>query len=330
MDIIRVVENDVEFFTVSETGESALSETGLARLCNVTQQSMHELIEKTVTGKTKSECLKPFLGKSYRLQAKVASSPIYTRLNLVRSDYAAAIVEYYAFESRYKTKEALFAHRKFAKMGIEQWIQSITGWSNEPIEAPLPDLTLPREAVRILKNSQETKTAYRLFLYLHDVGQQGERPTITKICKDLEISRPTFHKTAKRLQELKVLPTWFELESHNYPEHYLRDWLQSELGGQTEAPTIYGPIDLLTDGEVIEIKRIENWKDAIGHVLVKGECYPDRYKCLLLFGEKIAKQAMIRECCEKFDICIEFQHVKYRYDQNDDLIEIQRLYGKAT
>jgi hypothetical protein len=41
------------------------------------------------------------------------------------------VIEHYAFESKRKTKEALFAFRKFATMGIQTWIQGITGWQTE-------------------------------------------------------------------------------------------------------------------------------------------------------------------------------------------------------
>jgi hypothetical protein len=39
MDIIRVEQDGVEFFTERLTGECALSEIGISRLCDVRQQS---------------------------------------------------------------------------------------------------------------------------------------------------------------------------------------------------------------------------------------------------------------------------------------------------
>jgi hypothetical protein len=104
----------------------------------------------------------------------------------------------------------------------------------------------------------------------------------------------------------------------------VRDWLHGELGGEIEAPTIYGPIDLLTKDEVIEVKAIEDWKDAIGHVMVKGLIYPDKYKCLMLFGDKARNFDQIQDCCQKFDIQVGLQMIQYVYDETDELLEIKR------
>jgi hypothetical protein len=105
---------------------------------NVSHQAISKLLDRLVATKRSPKSLEAFAGRNVRLQ-----------LNL---------------DNRVGE-----AHTRIV------WLPSEVVAAIEP---PLPDLTMPREAVRILKNSQETKTAYRLFLYLHDVGQQGERPTI--------------------------------------------------------------------------------------------------------------------------------------------------------
>jgi hypothetical protein len=326
MDLLRVERDGVEFFTENPTGRCALSEIGISRLCDVAQQSVNELIQNAVTGKTRSECLKPLSRKFSRLQGRVTGSPLFTRLNLICSDHAAAVIEHYAFESRVKKEKALFTYRKFAKMGIERWIQSITGWkSPAEKEILLPDLNFSRDLIQTLTQTQLSPTAYRLCLHLHKAGQIGEHPTVAKVCKELEITRPTFHKTIRRLNELNILPNWFEIETRHYPERIVRDWLHLELGGQIEAPTPYGPIDLLTDDSVIEVKAIENWKDAIGHVLVKGLKHQNHAPCLMLFGDKIRNLQQIRECCEEFGIIVGFQMIKYVYDAADELLEIERV-----
>jgi hypothetical protein len=217
------------------------------------QQSVNELIESTVTGKTRSECLKPFAGKDYRLQGKVPGSAIFTRLNLIHSDFAAALIEHYAFEAKEKKAKAIFTHRKFAKMGIKQWIQGITGWKPPHPEVQLPDLHFSRDLIQTLTSQQLPSNAYRLCLHLHKIGQTGERPTTAKICKDLGIHRTTYHTNIHKLRDINALPSWFEVEVRKYPERIVRDWLHSELGGTIEAPTPYGLIDLLTDDSLIEL-----------------------------------------------------------------------------
>jgi hypothetical protein len=245
MDIIRVIEDGVEFFTVNATGKSGTSISGAGRLNGVSQQAISKIIKSVGTSTIKSECLKPFMGKDVRVQLVFDKIGSHTQITWLDSDFVAALTEYYAFESPKKPPEAIFAYRKFAKMGIERWIQDITGWQ-PPIATPeapkLPDFTIPREIIRILKNDTLTPTAYRLCLHLYDVGQLGDRPTIAKICKDLNITRTTYHKTTRHLAKLEVLPSWVTLDSRNYPERMVRDWLHGELGGEIEAPTIYGPM----------------------------------------------------------------------------------------
>ena len=51
MNITRVERNGVEFFTIDATGESGMSESGLARLCGVAPQTVNELLQNWVTGK---------------------------------------------------------------------------------------------------------------------------------------------------------------------------------------------------------------------------------------------------------------------------------------
>ena len=44
MNITRVERDGIEFFTIDETGESGMSESGLARLCNVTSRAVFKTI----------------------------------------------------------------------------------------------------------------------------------------------------------------------------------------------------------------------------------------------------------------------------------------------
>ncbi|WP_019498949.1 hypothetical protein [Pseudanabaena sp. PCC 6802] len=143
MNITRVERDGVEFFTIDATGESGMSESGLARLCGVAQQTVNELLQNWVTGKARPEWLKPFTGNDFRSQARLQARGL-NHVTVVRAEVCAAVIEYYAFESKYKTKEALFAFRKFAAMGIQTWIQGITGWQQPEPPEELP----PRRVVR--------------------------------------------------------------------------------------------------------------------------------------------------------------------------------------
>jgi hypothetical protein len=330
MTITRVIKDGVEFFTLNITGEGAVSESGLARLCDVKHQSMNELVQRIIAGNVTAECLKPFSGKDIRLQATDEPTGMFSQIALIRADASAAIVEYYAYESRYKTESALFAFRKFAKMGIERWIQGITGWVDPsfqpPSPPPLPDLNLARAAIDILKNPNVlSANGYRLYLQIHDADQQHQRPTIAELCKSLKITRPTYHKALNLLDQFNLLPRWVITHNRRQPERFVRDWLQAKIGGQPEAPSPDGPIDLLTDEEVIEVKALHNWKDGIGHVLVKAQNYPDRHKCLLLFGEAGQNLEQIQKRCDEFAIQLGFVPIEFSYDERSEELQIQLL-----
>ena len=70
MTITRVIRDGVEFFTIDETGESGMSESGLARLCNVSRQSVSELLRSILSGKLEINPLKPLQRKDVWVQAR--------------------------------------------------------------------------------------------------------------------------------------------------------------------------------------------------------------------------------------------------------------------
>jgi hypothetical protein len=390
MNIIRVIEDGVEFFTVDTDGDSGLSIAGIARSIGLDRSTISKLIKRVdrtpplvnedAKKSSKHHQGKPFtlvnrdgspfipkqsekstkdlpdmwsdlitdddddenIIRSKQLERFYGNVPILAtggtiagknvgNLKIYRYDFCAAILRHYAYRGYPKAQYLL---DRFSDMGMLGWIQKITGWKppepavQTPEEPKLPDFSISRDIIRILKNDTLTPTAYRLCLHLYDVGQLGDRPAAAKICKDLNITRTTYHKTTRQLAKLKVLPNWLALDSRNYPERMVRDWLHGQLGGQIEAPTIYGPIDLLTEEEVIEVKAIEDWKDAIGHVIVKGLIYPDKHKCLMLFGDKVRNFDQIKDCCHQFGIQVGLQLIKYLYDEADELLAIQRVGGK--
>jgi hypothetical protein len=327
MTITRVIDDGVEFFTLNKTGQAAISESGLARLVGVSQKAINLLLgDDPVRTKHRPESLKPFEDNGFHLEL-----PGENNSKLVKAEVAAVVIEYYAYESRNnRRKEALHAFRKFAKMGIERWIQGITGWVDPslqpPSPPPLPNLNLARPAIDILKNPNVlSANGYRLYLQIHDADQQHQRPTIAELCKSLKITRPTYHKALNLLDQFNLLPSWVITHNRRQPERFVRDWLQAKIGGQPEAPSPDGPIDLLTDEEVIEVKALHNWKDGIGHVLVKSQNYPDRHKCLLLFGEAGQNLEQIQKRCDEFSIQLGFVPIEFSYDGRTEELQVQLL-----
>ncbi|MGB3208691.1 MAG: hypothetical protein WBB28_27190 [Crinalium sp.] len=124
--IIRQEQDGVEFFTIQATGESGMSQSGLARLCGTEPRRIAETLSKAVGDLNLPESLKPLQGKDFELA--VGSS--YKNATVIADWAIACIVEYYALDARKPTEEAKYAYRQFAKMGVRSWIQGITGWSH--------------------------------------------------------------------------------------------------------------------------------------------------------------------------------------------------------
>jgi hypothetical protein len=323
MTITRVIEDGVEFFTINATGTSGMSVSGLARLCGVSETAIRSFLARlSVRTSFDENDFKAFHDMDFQFE-----HGSWKNVKVVPAAICALAIEYYARESRRKTQEALFALCKFAKMGIERWIQGITGWVDPKLKPPgLPDIDLPRHAIDILKNPNALSTnGYRLYLQLQDANRQNDRPTIAELCKNLKITRPTYHKALNLLDQLSLLPYWVMTNRRRQPERFVRDWLQAKIGGIPEAPSPDGPIDLLTDDEVVEVKAAHNWKDGIGHVLVKAQNYPDRHKCLLLFGEADYDLKQIQKRCDEFEIQLGFAPIEYSYDESLEELTIRLL-----
>ena len=91
-----------------------MSESGLAVLCGVSQQSVNKLLRSLVTTNGEINALKASLDQKVWSQPTGLSSlerGHITNLAIVRAKSCAAVVEHYAFESRYRTEDATFADR---------------------------------------------------------------------------------------------------------------------------------------------------------------------------------------------------------------------------
>jgi hypothetical protein len=91
------------------------------------------------------------------------------------------------------------------------------------------------------------------------------------------------------------------------PERAIQERLHQELGGEMEAWTAIGPVDLVTPTEIIEIKRIEDWKTAVGQVLTKSQTYPQHKKRIHLFGESSQQLKKIISNCQAFEVVVTFE-----------------------
>jgi DNA-binding transcriptional regulator GbsR (MarR family) len=311
MTITRVVRDDVEFFTIDATGESGMSEIGLARLCGVARQSVSQVLRDMVAGKLGKNQLEPLQKKDLWLQARgvtsVEKSKI-SNLSIIRASVCAKVIKHYAFDSRHKTETALFAYQTFAEMGINTWIQQVTEWHGNAV--PKSGIVTDFKTIDLLMDKRLDGSSYRVYLVLQKAIRLRMTLTADEIMMRSGISRSAYTTAVTKLDELGLLPDWCKIQRKNHPERIVRDRLQAQLGGKVEAYTKYGLIDLLTETELIEIKVINRWKDAIGHILAKSEKYPNHQKRLHLFGHQEPVLDNIQEVCDRLQIQVTFEIVE--------------------
>jgi hypothetical protein len=308
MTITRVIRDGVEFFTIDETGESGMSESGLARLCGVSTPAIVQILRNLPSTSDHQKTLEDDRSKGIRFKLhknQITSRGQNADIVLVRAIACAKVIEYYAFDSKRKTEEALFAYRKFATIGINAWIQEMTEWHGNP--TPRNGIVIDFTSLDTLLTTKFDASALRLYLYFQKAIRNRHTPTIEETLKATNISRSTYNTATAKLEPYQLLPEWSKVQRRNQPERAVRDRLQTQLGGQTEAPTPWGPVDLLTASEIIEVKALHLWKEAFGHLILKSKFFPNHTKRLHLYAPNDLNLKKVIEECQEFNIKVTFE-----------------------
>ena len=321
MTITRVIRDSVEFFTVDDTGESGMSESGLAVLCGVSQQAINKLLRSLSTTSPEKSDLKAKLDGKVWLQPRSLSAierTKITNLSIVRAKACAAVFEHYAFESKYRTEAAVFAYRKFGEMGIAAWIQEMTDWRGNAI--PKNGIVVDFKTLDQLMDKKLDATTYRVYLILQKAVRLRMTLTPDEIMQRADIGRSAYMNAIGKLHDTHLLPDWCKIQRRMHPERDVRDRLQTQLGGKVEAYTKWGLIDLLTETELIEVKIVHQWKDAIGHIIAKSRAFPTHTKRLHLFGPDDPRLDHIEEVCTECNIQITFEKVEKSIPQSSIVV----------
>lgn len=281
MEIIRKSEEGIEFYTIALTGQSGMSQSGLAILAGVDRTTLRDL-EETLGGKAPSESLEPFVGKVLTLgveDPRIDGKSV-GNLKIYRASYCAAVLKHYASK---ENRTALFSLLKFAELGINAWIQGLTGWQKR-VDAirPHTDVYIKRiENMRDHEIADDLWTIFReaaelLLLIEKDwrvpindfdildgsIGRKwsdyrngqswiGKIGSYTHLYRD---QRGTRDCSAYVMDELPYFRRW--LREWYVPNH-LPKYLVDKYGRQA-VRQIYAEIGELTDYilEITEVKRM--------------------------------------------------------------------------
>lgn len=140
-------------------------------------------------------------------------------------------------------------------------------------------------------------------------GTEFTIPNVLEFCKKWRMSKSAFYRAVNELKQ-KGYTVW-DITEFSDIERRIRDRLGAELGGQVEVITAVGRIDLLTASEVIEIKNIDDWKEALGKILAYSAFFPEHCKRIHLFGKlNLTKLALAQALSSEFNISVTFEEVQ--------------------
>lgn len=197
----RIVD-EIEFF-VANTSETGVSESGLARLSGVAQQTIHRLLNDTA--KSCPKWLEPVRDKIFYLQLEGIKGQ-----KIVREEAAVLVIEYYAFDSHAKNEIAKNSYRKFARKGFNMWVKEITNFTNtETAENKLLDAVneLIGEVKELKAETKELKI---------EVGEyRNIRKTTISIYPGMDACLDMFNNDPKILEPAQIDIT-------------LSDWLKTK------------------------------------------------------------------------------------------------------
>lgn len=99
----RKIFNSCFIYTIEENGKSGISQSGIAILCEESQQTISNIIQSTLMGSVQSKWLKPFYRRQLTLMESSETESITVNgkppgnLEVYNSSFVYAVIKTYAF-----------------------------------------------------------------------------------------------------------------------------------------------------------------------------------------------------------------------------------------
>lgn len=126
--------NGVEFYISSDGKDTGISQSGLARLCDVPEQTLRALIE-SIKNRTVTD---PKLAtiESYEIYHDHLKSK--QQAKILKTSFVSKVIWYYAYDANQTKAIAIQSYDRFVVHGLDRWIQTIAGFDSpepEPVNA---------------------------------------------------------------------------------------------------------------------------------------------------------------------------------------------------
>ena len=151
-------------------------------------------------------------------------------------------------------------------------------------------------------------------VYLHEDGRwyvQYQNPMNGNKVKREYFGRGAISQARANSRKKEILCGEFYILEKNVIRELIYD-LRDELKTKNimvEVKTKAGNIDIVTPENIIEVKKISEWKNAIGQVIAYGFYHPDKKKRIHLFGKAGKKmKETITSVCNNIGILATFNN----------------------
>jgi hypothetical protein len=207
----------IEFYVSNISGEAGISQSGIARLCGLTETTIRTLVNGLSRSTASDErmrhpALSPMLGISLTLDVTSAN-----QAKVIKDEYAADIITYYASKGNEIARLSL---KKFQVIGIRTWIKEITGHSTGG------DLALVQQSLNQILDVLTTTNA-RL------TNLENQTKGYTKASVELPGLKDWMDRYAQEDNEQLSLP---ETELFTLSEYL---WLQKQLRFEKSAMALF-------------------------------------------------------------------------------------------
>lgn len=296
MEIIKKEDNGIEFYTIDLTGQSGMSQKGLAILVGVSRTTIQNLVNTLATS-APSKWLEAFVDQPLTLATSddpLVNGKRQGNLIIYKSSFCGAVIQHYAdpdlklegLSKRQQEIQKAIATRSclsFIETGINSWIQDITGWKQRS-QSLMPHTDIYIQRIQHMKDHKIADDRWMIFREASELLLLIEKDWRVPI-NDYDILDSSIGKMWSKHRSDK---SWIGTTStyiHSYRDQrgerecaayelselcYFRKWLRDEYTplylpkylvnkyGKMVIHQIYTEIGLLTDYilEITEIKRL--------------------------------------------------------------------------